>query len=110
MQGGWFFFCFFLFFSGFFFFLGGGGVGGWGLGGRGVQIGQGAFHLVRTQFYMLSGPTHPLFACITQWKCIGGLTPPNPPRCVRTKWQVPSLVSLFMKCRGPPKGQKIFGQ
>ena len=36
----------------------------------------GAFHLVRTQFYMLSGPTHPLFACNTQWKCIGGLRPP----------------------------------
>ena len=36
----------------------------------------GAFHLVRTQFYMLSGPTHPLFACYTQWKCIGGLSPP----------------------------------
>ena len=27
-------------------------------------------------FYMLSGPTHPLLACNTQWKCIGGLTPP----------------------------------
>ena len=26
---------------------------------------------------MLSGPTHPLFACNTQWKCIGGL--PHPP-------------------------------
>ena len=43
----------------------------------------GAFHLVRTQFYMLSGPTHPHFACNTQWKCIGGLTPPTHPRCVR---------------------------
>ena len=39
----------------------------------------GAFHLVCTQFYMLSGPTHPLFACNTQWKCIGGLTPPPSP-------------------------------
>ena len=37
----------------------------------------GAFHLVCTQFYMLSGPTHPLFACNTQWKCTGGLTPPT---------------------------------
>ena len=51
---------------------------------------QGTFHLVRTQFYMLSGPTHPVFACNTQWKCIGGLTPP-PPRCVRTKWKAPNL-------------------
>ena len=46
-----------------------------------------------TQFYMLSGPTHSLFACYTQWKCIGGLTPPHPnplsPRCVRTKWKAP---------------------
>ena len=39
----------------------------------------GAFHLLRTQAYMLSGPTHSLFACNTQWKCIGGLTPPPPP-------------------------------
>ena len=39
----------------------------------------GAFHLVRTHFYMLSGPTHPLLACNTQWKCIGGLDPPPPP-------------------------------
>ena len=39
----------------------------------------GAFHLVRTQFNMLSEPTHPLFACNTQWKCIGGLTPPTHP-------------------------------
>ena len=38
---------------------------------------SGAFHLVRTQSYMLSGPTHPLFACNTQWKCIGDLTPPT---------------------------------
>ena len=43
----------------------------------------GAFHLVRMQFYMLSGPTHPLFACNTQWKRIGGLRPPPPPRSVR---------------------------
>ena len=28
---------------------------------------------------MLSGPTHPLFACNTQWECIGGLTPTHPP-------------------------------
>ena len=27
---------------------------------------------------MLSGPPPPLFACNTQWKCIGGLTPPLP--------------------------------
>ena len=60
-------------------------------------FGHGAVHLVRTQFYMLSGPTHSLFACSTQWKCIGGLTPPNPPRCVRTKWKVPmqKLVDLL---------------
>ena len=29
----------------------------------------GAFNLVHTQFYMLSGPP-PLFACNTQWYCI----------------------------------------
>ena len=28
------------------------------------------------QFYMLFGPTHPLFAYNTQWECIGGLPPP----------------------------------
>ena len=39
----------------------------------------GAFHLVHTQFYMLSGPPPPLFACNTQWKCIGDLNPPPPP-------------------------------
>ena len=39
---------------------------------------------------MLSAPTHTLFACSTQWKCIGGLTPPTHPRCVRTKWKAPS--------------------
>ena len=49
----------------------------------------GAFHLVRMQFYMLSGPTQPLFACNTQWKCIGGLTSPTTPRCVHTKWKAP---------------------
>ena len=49
----------------------------------------GAFHLVHTQLYMLSGPTHPFFACNTQWKCIGGLTPPTSPRCVHTKWKAP---------------------
>ena len=38
-----------------------------------------AFHLVCRQFYMLSGPIHPLFACNTQWKCIGGLTPATHP-------------------------------
>ena len=44
-----------------------------------------------TQFYMLSGPPPPpLFACNTQWKCIGGLTPPPPPRCVRTKLKAPN--------------------
>ena len=43
--------------------------------GGGRRFSHGAFHLVRTQFYMLSGPTHPLFACKTQWKCIGCLTP-----------------------------------
>ena len=43
------------------------------------------FHLVRTQFYMLSGPPPlPLFVCNKQWKCIGDLTPPNPHGCVRT--------------------------
>ena len=51
----------------------------------------GAFHLVRTQFYMLSGPTHPLFACNTQRQCIGGLTPPTHPWCVHTKWMAPML-------------------
>ena len=30
--------------------------------------GSGAFHLVRTQFYMLSGLTHPFLACDTQCK------------------------------------------
>ena len=49
----------------------------------------GAFHLVRTQFYMLSGPIHSLLACNAQWKCMGGLTPPTPPRCVCTKWKAP---------------------
>ena len=39
---------------------------------------EGAFHLVHTQFYMPSGPPLPLFACNTQWKCIGGLNPPTP--------------------------------
>ena len=48
-----------------------------------------AFHLVCTQFYMLSGPPSPLFACNMQWKCIGGLTPPTPTRCVCTKWKAP---------------------
>ena len=43
------------------------------------------------QFHKLSGPTHPLFACNTQWKCIGGLTPPNPTRCARTKWKAPYI-------------------
>ena len=55
----------------------------------------GAFHLVRTQFDMLSGPTHPLFACNTEWKCIGGLTPPTHPRCVRTKWKAPCLIQDY---------------
>ena len=41
-----------------------------------VTFNLGAFHLVCTHFYMLSGPTLPLLACNTQWKCIGGLTPP----------------------------------
>ena len=49
----------------------------------------GTFHLVRTQFNMLSGPTHPLFACNTQWKYIGGLTPP--PRFVCNKWKAPYM-------------------
>ena len=49
----------------------------------------GTFHLVHTQFDMLSGPTHPLFACNMQWKFIEGLTPPTPPRCVCTKWKAP---------------------
>ena len=35
----------------------------------------------RRQLYMLSGHPHPLFACNTQWKYIGGFTPP--PKCVR---------------------------
>ena len=55
----------------------------------------GAFHLVRTQFYMLSGPPPPLFACNTQWKCIGDLNPPSPPRCVRTKWKAPYYCSIM---------------
>ena len=38
------------------------------------QPSLGAFHLVGPQFYMLSGPTHPLFECNMQWKCIEGLT------------------------------------
>ena len=49
----------------------------------------GAFHLVRTQFYILSGPIHPLIACNTQWKCIGGLTPPT------------SLVAYVLNGRPP---------
>ena len=45
----------------------------------------GAFHLIRTQFYMLPcpppppPPPRPLFACNTQWKCMGYLTPPPSP-------------------------------
>ena len=38
----------------------------------------GAFHLVRTQFYMLSAPFLPLFACNTQWKCIRDSTHLSP--------------------------------
>ena len=38
----------------------------------------GAFHLVRTQYYMLSVPPPPLFACNTQWKCMGRLDLPHP--------------------------------
>ena len=51
---------------------------------------QVTFHCVGTQFYILSGPT--LFACNTQWKCIGGLTAPPPPGCVRTKWKAPKSL------------------
>ena len=66
---------------------------------RCLYFALGAFHLVRTQFYMLSGPTHPLFACYTQWQCIGGLTPPTHPRCVRTKWKAPwQLNPMQVKC------------
>ena len=47
----------------------------------------GAFHVVRTHFYMLSKPPlPPLFTCNTELKCIRGLIPPppSPPRlCVR---------------------------
>ena len=43
-----------------------------------LDFALGAFHLVRTQFNMLSGPPPPLFACNTQCKCIGDLTPPSP--------------------------------
>ena len=51
---------------------------------------------------MLSGPTDPLFACNTEWKCIGGLTPlthppTQDPRCVRTKWKAPyGKVALIL--------------
>ena len=38
----------------------------------------GAFQLVHTQFYMISGPPLPLFACNTQWKCIGDLNAQSP--------------------------------
>ena len=31
----------------------------------------------------------PLLACTTQWKCMGGLPPPPPHRCVRNKWKAP---------------------
>ena len=53
------------------------------------RLWYGTFHLVCMQFYMLSGPTHPVFACNTQWKCIGGLIPPTNPSCVSTKWKAP---------------------
>ena len=71
----------------------------------------GAFHLVRTQFYMLSEPTHPLFACNTQWKCIGGLSPPPPPpppppRCVRTKWKAPYEKYRRGEAGNPPAPPK----
>ena len=35
---------------------------------------KGAFNLLHTEFDLLSGPTHHLLACNTQWKC----TPPTP--------------------------------
>ena len=38
---------------------------------------------------MQSGPPPLLFACNTQWKCIGDMTPPPSPRHVRTKWKAP---------------------
>ena len=52
------------------------------------------FHLVRTLFYMLSGrPPLLFFACYTQWKCIGDLTPPppqpHPPRRICNSWKAP---------------------
>ena len=61
----------------------------------GATDGKGAFRLGRTQFYMLSGPPLPLFACNTQWKCIEDLTPPTPPRCVSTKWKAPNVNNIF---------------
>ena len=59
------------------------------------KVRYGAFHLVRTHSYMLSGPTHPLFECNTQWKCIGVLSPPTHPRCVRTKWKAPIFLDFW---------------
>ena len=53
---------------------------------------MGAFHLVRTQFYMLSGPPPPpLFACNTQWECVWDLTPSPLPlgAYTCTKWKAP---------------------
>ena len=56
---------------------------------------------------MISGPTHPLFACNTQWKCIGGLTPPlgayvlngRPLRAspVHKSSQVKNVPMIFLK-------------
>ena len=59
------------------------------------KVKHGAYYLVRTQFYMLSGPNYPLFSCNTQLKCLGGLTPPNPPKCVRTKWKAPMYMYIY---------------
>ena len=47
------------------------------------------------QFYMLSGPTHPLFACNNQWKFIGGLTP------------LPPLVGAYVLNGRPPNQYQI---